>query len=263
MLDVYLLASCVGYYRLSHVSQAEIHVLPGGYCFVAAALLTMLCRATLDRRTVWRAIGGPVDPARGAEVIACTTCDVVASPSLVGQPCPRCGGTLHDRKPDALARTAALLLAAFLLFFPANIYPMNVSTHLGQAKNYTVFAGVHALFDTGLWPLAVLVFCTSIAIPVGKIFVVAWCVVSAWRRSTTHLEAKTKMFRSVAELGRWSKTDPFAIVFFVPLIHFGVLGSQDAGPGATAFVMMSVLTMMAAAAFDPRLMWDAADLEQR
>jgi paraquat-inducible protein A len=73
-----------------------------------------------------------------------------------------------------------------------------------------------------------------------------------------HLSAKTKVFRLVTELGRWSNIDPFTIVFFVPLANFGALASATAGWGATAFMLMTFLTMLASKTFDPRLMWDAA-----
>jgi len=259
MLDVYLLAACIGIYRLLNVEQLQLSIQPGGMCFITAALLTMLSRATLDQRTVWRAIGGEVafDPAK--EAISCTTCDLVQPISREGEPCPRCGAAIYARKRDAIPRTMALLLAAFILFFPANIYPMNVSRRLGELHTYTIFTGVRELFEAGLWPLGVLVFCTSILIPMGKIVAVAWCVLSVWRGSSRHLKGKTKLFRAVAELGRWSKTDPFVIVFFVPLMNFGMLGSDDAGWGATAFVLMTFLTMIASFTFDPRLMWDAAE----
>ncbi len=256
MLDVFLLAAFVGYYRLSHVRQAHISVAMGGKCFVVAAVLTMLSRATLDRRTVWRAIGGEAEVDPGEDALSCTTCDLVQPASREGESCPRCGATLHTRMPDAIPRTAALLAAAFILFFPSNIYPMNVSNQLGRPVSYTIFTGITDLFENGLWPLGVLIFCTSIVVPVGKIFAVGWCVLSVWQGSNRHLVAKTKLFRAVAELGRWSKTDPFTIVFFVPLMNFGALASASAGWGATAFVLMSFLTMVASSTFDPRLMWD-------
>lgn len=176
-----------------------------------------------------------------------------------GQRCPRCGARLWLRKPDAAVWTAALLIAALALVLPANIYPMNVSNHLGQEVRYTILTGVQDLFKAGLYPLGVLVFCTSILTPAVKIFALGWGVLSVWRRSPRRLIAKTKALRIVAEMGRWSNTDAFAIVFFVPLIHFGPLGSENAGWGATAFVMMTVLTMVASVTFDPRLMWDAHD----
>ncbi len=258
MLDVFLLASFVGYYRLIHISQINISIALGGQCFIAAAFLTMLTRATLDRRTVWRAIGPEVDFEPGTDVLSCTTCDLIQPLSHEGRRCPRCGARLHTRKVDALPRTVAMLITAFVLFFPANIYPMEVSNQLGSENYYTIFTGVRQLFENGLWPLGALIFCTSILIPVGKIFALAWCVLLVLGAPAKHLVGATKIFRLVAELGRWSKTDPFTIVFFVPLMNFGAFATARAGWGATAFMMMTSLTMIASATFDPRLMWDAA-----
>lgn len=261
MIDVYLLAGCVGYYRLINIDQAHVTIELGGACFIAAAFLTMLSRATLDARTVWRSIGGETRATHREPVLGCTTCDLVLPLSRERQRCPRCGARLRVRKLDAAAWTAALLIAAFVLIFPANLYPMNISDHLGQEVHYTIMTGVKDLFKAGLYPLGVLIFCTSILTPAAKIFALGWCVLSVWRRSRKHLVTKTKVLRVIAEMGRWSKTDPFAIVFFVPLVHFGALGSEDAGWGATAFMMMTFLTMVASVTFDPRLMWDVADPE--
>jgi paraquat-inducible protein A len=259
MLDVFLLASFVGYYRLVNLNMAQVSIEIGGYCFMAAGFLTMLCRATLDRRRVWRAIAPERDDPPGVATISCTTCDLVQPRECEGARCPRCGERLQARKTDALIRTAALLIAAFVLVFPANILPMNISTQLGQSQSYTIFTGVQDLFEAGLAPLGIIIFCTSILIPVGKILAVGWCVLSVLRRSRRHLLAKTKIFRVVAELGRWSKTDPFTIVFFVPLVNFGALATSNAGWGASAFLAMSILTMIASNTFDPRLMWDVAE----
>jgi len=258
MVDVYLLAGCIGYYRLINIDQAHVTIELGGACFIAAAVLTMLSRATLDARTVWRAIGGETHAKPGEPVLGCTTCDLVQPLSREGQPCPRCGARLRVRKLDAAAWTAALLIASLVLIFPANLYPMNISDHLGQQVRYTIMTGVQDLFKANLYPLGVLIFCTSILTPAVKIFALGWCVLSVWRGSRRHLVAKTRVLRLIAEMGRWSKTDPFAIVFFVPLVHFGSLGSEDAGWGATAFMMMTFFTMVASVTFDPRLMWDVA-----
>lgn len=258
MPDVFLLASFVGYYRMTYIGEAHVTIQTGGKCFIAAALLTMLSRATLDRRTVWRAIAADPEIAPGTETVACTSCDLVLPASEEGLHCRRCHARLRARKPDALPRTLALLVAALILFFPANIYPMNVTTHLGTHTSHTIFSGVRALFQSGLWPLGIIIFCTSIFIPAGKILALGWCVLSVWRRSDRHLVAKTKTFRVIAELGRWSKTDPFTVVFFVPLMNFGAFATSDAGWGATAFMVMTFLTMLASSTFDPRLMWDAA-----
>lgn len=259
MPDVFLLASFVGYYRLSHLDLAHISIEAGGACFMAAGFLTMLSRATLDRRSVWRRLGPGIAAVRATgDTLSCTTCDLVQPLSREGRACPRCGARLRTRKLDSMPRTAALVIGGFILFLPANLLPMNISNQLGNPVSYTIFKGVSDLFENGLWPLGALVFCTSILIPFGKLVVLAWCMLSVRRRTGARLRAKTKIFALVAELGRWSKTDPFTIVFFVPLINFGALASARAGWGAAAFMMMSILTMFASGTFDPRLMWDAA-----
>jgi len=259
MIDVYLLASFVGYYRLAHVSQLHITVEIGAYCLIAAAFLSLLTRATLDKRSVWRLIGPEAPAPHGEHALSCTSCDLIQPLSRERHPCPRCGALLHSRKPGAAVRTTALLVAAFILFFPANILPMNVSSHLGTTTSYTIFTGVKDLFQAGLWPLGILIFCTSIVIPVAKIFALAWCVASAHFGWTRHLVFKTRMLQLIAEIGRWSKTDPFTIVFFVPLMTLGAFASSSAGWGAIAFVAMTFFTMLASQFFDPRLMWDAAE----
>jgi paraquat-inducible protein A len=258
MPDVFLFASLVGSYRLITLSQVHVAIGLGGACFTAAGFLTMLTRAALDQRTVWRAVLPDVEVAPGTEVLSCVTCDLVQPLACEGGPCPRCGARLTARKPDAVSRTVALLVAALLLLFPANILPMQITSYLGTRVDYTIFAGVRDLFESGLWPLSVLIFCTSILIPFGKIVAIGWCALSVRRPLRAHLSAKTKVFRLVTELGRWSNIDPFTIVFFVPLANFGALASATAGWGATAFMLMTFLTMLASKTFDPRLMWDAA-----
>lgn len=258
MPDVFLLAAFVGYYRMIHLGPAHVTIGMGGLCFMAAGLLSMIFRAALDRRTVWRVLGPEIHVPADAEMLSCTCCDLALPLSCAGEPCPRCRAILRPRKRDALPRTAALLAAALVFFIPANLLPMNVSEQLGTHVGYTIFTGVRDLFQNGLWPLGALIFCTSIAIPFGKIIALGWCVASVWRGSSAHLLSRTKISRLVAELGRWSKTDPFVIVFFVPLVDFGGLASSSAGWGATAFMAMSILTMLASTTFDPRLMWDVA-----
>ncbi len=259
LTDVFLLASFIGYYRLVNISQARVTIQTGGACFVAAAMLTMLSRASLDQRTVWRAICADEPAEPGRAYLSCMACDLIQPAECAGGRCPRCRARLDLRKPNSIPDTAALLIAAAALLFPAYLLPMNRSVQLGSVHSYTIFTGISDLFGAGLWPFAVVVFCTSFVFPVGKILVMGWCVLSVscgWNR---HLASKTKLLRVIGELGRWSNTDPLTIVFFVPLMAFEPLATADAGWGATAFMLMTVLTMAASGTFDPRLLWDAGE----
>jgi paraquat-inducible protein A len=230
----------------------------GGYCFLAAAFLAMLSRATIDRRTIWREIAPEAEVEEGEEAISCTTCDLVQPLDHDGKDCPRCGARLRVRKPYSMVRATALTIAAFIFFFPANILPMNTSMQMGRPVTYTIFKGVRELFANGLWPLGCIIFCTSIVIPAIKILGMGWLIISVRRRSRKRLVLRTKFHRFINEIGRWSNVDPFAITVFVPLMTFATLASSDAAWGSTAFIAVVVLTLLATMCFDSRLMWDAA-----
>jgi paraquat-inducible protein A len=257
MPDVFLVGLAVGYSRI--LATLPVAIGWGGFCFIAAAFLAMLSRAALDRRTVWRSIileQPSLPPA--TPLISCTVCDLVRPADEEGSPCPRCGLRLHGRKPDALVRTLALLIAAFVLYIPANVYPMSTDTQLGQLVPHRIVDGIIELYQAGLWPLGILIFCTSIAIPFLKLAGLGWFLVSIRRKSSRRLRMKTRLYRLVDEIGRWSNTDVFTIAVFLPVLQFGTLATAHAALGATVFILVVVLTMLASRTFDPRLMWDAA-----
>src|SRR6185312_11337583 len=109
------------------------------------------------------------------------------SPPHDGAPCARCGARMRARNCDAVAITAALVCAAFIMLFPANIYPMNSSDLLGKQLEYTNFGYVLQLWHLGLWPLGAVTFWTSILNPALMLICLGWCVVAVWRRSGRRL----------------------------------------------------------------------------
>jgi len=132
---------------------------------------------------------------------------------------------------------------------------------MGERMTHRIVDGIRELFDAGLWPLGVLIFCTSVAIPLLKLGGLSWFMLSIWRRSARALTLKTTTYRFIDEIGRWSCIDVFTIAVFVPLLQFDGLLTSQAAPGAVAFILVVLLTMWASRAFDPRLMWDAAHRE--
>ncbi|HET9107301.1 MAG TPA: paraquat-inducible protein A [Steroidobacteraceae bacterium] len=257
MPDVFLIGSAVGYSRIAAVMPVAIGW--GGICLAVAAFLCMLSRATLDRRAVWRALSpDSAAPPEDQPAISCGSCDLVQPAAAEGSRCPRCGLTLSARKPDSVVRTTALVIAGFALFFPANLYPMSIDSQLGVTVPHRIVDGILELFQAHLWPLGVLIFFTSIAIPLLKLAGLSWCLVSVRRGTRRRLVLKTRMCRLIDEIGRWSCVDIFTIAVFLPLMQFGGVVSTNAANGAPAFLLVVVVTMLASHAFDPRLMWDAA-----
>ena len=188
MADVFLLGLWVAHARLSATVQTDL--LSGGYCFVAAAIATMLTRATLDRDEVWERIR-PADDGTSLEgVVTCHVCEMVVRHAEPGHRCPRCEARIHPRIPGALSASVALTLAGVVLYVPANLYPMARIPIGLTPTSYTILGGVIELFDAGLYGLAALVFTASFAIPFFKLIGLAWCIASVVRRSTVALSTR-------------------------------------------------------------------------
>jgi paraquat-inducible protein A len=165
---------------------------------------------------------------------------------------------LHLRKPGSIARTWALLAAAAILYVPANLLPVMTVTQFGRGVPNTILSGVMELAADGLWPLAAVVFVASITVPILKIGGLAIMLLSIHGRARRRLRERTRLYRIVEAIGRWSMVDVFMISILTGMVRLGVLASVYPGPGAVAFCAVVILTMVAAATFDPRLMWDAA-----
>lgn len=255
MADVILLGAAIGWGRVVALIPVGIDV--GGYALIGAAFFTMLTRACLDRRAVWRRIAAPViEP--GPDPIACTSCDLVLPARLDGGRCPRCRARLRRRRTGALIRCHALVVAGWALLPVSNYFPMSSLYKTGIAYPHTIFAGIMLLFDNGYAPLGVLIFCTSLGIPIFKLSGLTWFFVSIHTRSASRLRLKTRVYRIIDAVGRWSNLDPFTIIVFTPMVQFGQLAHINVGGGSPAFLAVVVISMLASRSFDARLLWDAA-----
>lgn len=272
MTEVLILGMLVALVKLAHIAS----VVPGIalWSFGALMLLLAAASAAFDLREMWARVGmvqnvdldpGVAAPANataaGCGLMTCHSCGLLtkSAPDAHDASCPRCGARLHFRKPDSIARTWALLIAAMVLYIPANLLPvMNTSSLFGSEKD-TIMSGVVYLWTSGAWALAVLVFIASIAVPMLKIIALLYLVVSTQSHSRWQPEQRTRIYRIVEFVGRWSMLDIYVITILVALVQFNALATISAGPASIAFGAVVVLTMFAALSFDPRLIWDTEE----
>ena len=170
--------------------------------------------------------------------------------------CPRCAATVHGRIENSLQKTWALLITAFVLYIPANVYPVLVTTSLGRTQADTIMSGVVFLFAHGSWPLGLIVFIASVFVPLAKIIVMVYLVMSVQFRWHTTPVDRTLMYHVTEAIGRWSMVDIYVVTILTALVQLDALATIEAGPAALYFGGVVVVTMLAANAFDPRLIWD-------
>ena len=145
---------------------------------------------------------------------------------------------------------------AFICYIPANLMPMTVITSLGNVQSDTIMSGVIYFLHTGMWPIALIIFLASVFIPLLKLLVLIFLLISVQRKTNWRRQDRTRLYRIVEIIGRWSMVDIFVVTILVALVHLGGLATIHAGPGALFFGAVVVITILAAMSFDPRLIWD-------
>jgi paraquat-inducible protein A len=165
---------------------------------------------------------------------------------------------LHTRKPHSIARTWALVIAAAVFYIPANVLPITTVISFGDTQSDTILSGVLYFIKTGMWPIAAIIFIASIIVPLAKILILSFLLISVQHRSVRHKKDRTRLYRITEVIGRWSMVDIFVVTILVALVNLGSLASVQAGPAAPFFAAVVVITMIASIQFDPRLIWDVA-----
>lgn len=176
--------------------------------------------------------------------------------------CPRCGATLHQRKPDSIARTWALVITALILYVPANLFPITITTAVGVRQSDTILSGVIFFFQSGSWEIATIIFFASIFVPFAKLSILIFLLLTVQAKSGWRSKDRTALYRLTEAVGRWSMVDIYVVTILVALVKLGAIATIEAGPAAFYFAAVVVVTMFAAESFDPRLIWDAFEEKQ-
>lgn len=192
-------------------------------------------------------------------IIACETCGLVQRldelrPGMAAE-CCRCGSTITKHKINSLRRTAAFSLAALILYVPANLYPILRMDYYGAYSENTVWDGCVKLFEQDQWLVAVIVFCASILIPLFKLLGLFFLVSTAKVDSPRLQLERTWIYRIIKVAGPWAMLDVFLLAVLVALVKLEQIATVLPGPGLVAFTAVVVLTILAAASFDPKLIW--------
>jgi integral membrane protein, PqiA family len=284
MVEVMMLGVLVALIKIAELAT----VIPGIGMFAAGGLVALITAiaVSFDSHAVWQRIewvggetlsplpgGQPAVLSKGASIgggaltgmklglVSCESCGLLSRPADIHEPghCPRCGEELSLRKHNAIQRTWAYIIAAFICYIPANLLPVMVSTTLGKSEDDTIISGVVLLYTTGSWPLALIVLIASVMIPLAKIIALAYLLITVQRSSIKGRNDRQRLYRLVEFVGRWSMLDMFVIAFTAALIQLKPLMSIKPGAGILFFAAVVVLTIIGAENFDPRLIWDSSN----
>jgi len=268
MIPVLLLGILVAIVKFA--SLAKVTPEPGIWALAALAfLLTGIGRLTAHR--LWRfAEDAGLVPVSSLDTAkepwaACSSCGYVQSvdDGAQAQSCERCGAGLHRRKPDANSRAWALLIAASIIYIPANVLPiMRVRTPTSDGL-HTILGGVIELWRLGSWDLAVIVFTASIVVPMTKLMALGILLLRQRWRGFWVQRQRTRLYELIEFIGLWSMLDVFVVIIMTAMANFPGISQVIAAPGAASFGMVVILTMLATMSYDPRNGWDRQPASER
>lgn len=234
-----------------------------GPSLIALALLLVVytaARASFDPQDLWSLTGHSSissDDISNHKILNCHTCGFLSREINEHQNCLRCTSPLHHRKHNSIEATWALLAAAFMLMIPANIYPVMTVIRFGQGEPSTILSGVLHLIESGMWGLAMVIFVASIVVPVMKLIILSFLLISVHNKSNWRPRDRTLLYRATEVVGAWSMVDIFLVGLLSSLVSLDALSTIRPGIGAIFFAGVVVITMFAAHSFDPRLIWDS------
>lgn len=176
--------------------------------------------------------------------------------------CGRCGTALGVDPVRSLSRVWAWLTAGILLYIPANLWPMLVTVTFGSREESTIVGGAVELAAHGSYAIAAIVLIASVVVPVAKFAAIALLALEVRRPAIVSRTRLAELYEVVELIGRWSMIDIFVVAILSALVQLGFLASIRPGPAAGCFLLSVAFTMLAARAFDPRLLWLTEDVRR-
>lgn len=262
MAEIFLVGVLVSFVKL--MAYGEIGVGSSFLAWCLFCLLQLRAFQCTDRRWIWQhllpAVDLPLTPQAGLSGLhqgmrSCGCCTAILHAHSLH--CPRCGSAGYARRKHSLQWTLALLLTSIMLYLPANLLPVMVTEIPGDKIESTIMSGVILLWNDGSWPVAMVIFIASIMVPILKMIAIGWLCWNARSGACRSDDEKMQSIYEIVELvGRWSMIDIFVIAVLSALIQMGQLMRVIPAAGALYFALVVILTMLAAMAFDPRLIWD-------
>jgi paraquat-inducible protein A len=259
LVGVFMLGVLIGIVKLQDLANVIF-----GPAIVALALLLVVytaARASFNPHELWlitghTSINPDSDEAKDKKILNCHTCGFLSFEINEHQDCRRCDTPLHYRINNSVETTWALILTAIVLLIPANLYPVMTVIRFGQGEPNTILSGVLHLIEGGMWGLAMIVFVASIVVPLMKLIILTFLLLSVQNKSSWRPRDRTLLYRVTEVVGAWSMVDIFLVGLLSALVSLEALSTIRPGIGAIFFAGAVVITMFAAQSFDSRLIWD-------
>lgn len=192
------------------------------------------------------------------KLIACPICDAVNLDTGGELHCRRCKHRVYRHHHVSYRRSWAFLITAMILYIPANLYPILITTQFGHEQENTIIGGIISLWEHGSYPIALIILFASVFVPIVKFIMLLYLLISVRQTTTASKVDKHKLFYITEVIGPWSMIDVFVVAILATLVQYTYVKIIP-GVAATAFALMVIFTMLAAHSFDVRMITQGSE----
>ncbi len=193
------------------------------------------------------------------ELIGCPECDLLMRRPLLqaGQKatCPCCGYELCASRHQSIGRSLALVIAALLLYVPANFLPIMHLNLMGRVSHETVWTGILALCQTDMAGLALVVFLCTMVVPLLKLLcqlAVLLTIVTGWLKS-----CGLWWYRSYHHLKDWGMLEVYLLGLLVSIVKLSGMADLTLDSGLLCFVGLFAVQILLELTMSPEQVWQA------
>ena len=192
-------------------------------------------------------------------LLVCPECDFLMRTPVItpGERvcCGSCGHELYRHREAVVQRSLALVMAALVLYVPANFLPIMQLNVLGRSAQGTLWEGVKALYANHTPVLAVVVLLCSMAIPLIKLLcqlIVLLCI--RWRAGCSY---GLLLYRLYHHLREWGMLEVYLMGVLVSIVKLSSFAGLSLGLGLGCFVAMLLAQLWLEVTMSPQQIWAA------
>ncbi len=205
----------------------------------------------------------PPDPSLSSlpieQLVACHECDLLMRKPMLrdgeSAECPRCGYELFSHRHHVVRRSLALVLTALLLYIPANFLPIMQLNLLGQTSQDTVWSGVIGLYESGMQGIAVVVFLSSMAVPLLKLLCQLLVLLSI--RMDFGRSYGLLLYRVYHHMHEWGMLEVYLMGILVAMVKLMDLADLSLGLGLFCFIALLLVQVWLEVTMSPHQIWEA------
>ncbi|AWY41200.1 paraquat-inducible protein A [Pseudomonas putida] len=193
------------------------------------------------------------------DLVACHECDLLMRKPVLAHGekalCPRCGYELYAHRYNVVQRSLALVIAALLLYIPANFLPIMQLNLLGQSSQDTVWSGVVGLFNSQMRGVSVVVFLCSMAIPLLKLLCQLAVLLSI--RFNIGRSYGLLLYRIYHHLRDWGMLEVYLMGVLVAIVKLADMAAMTIGLGLACFIGLLLIQVWLEVVMSPHQIWQA------